>query len=102
MDDPAYLHNGGFMQVLKQDVIQAKGSVYINRNKNDFRSMPFSQIRFSNPDVLWFELYENKEKIGYTAVKVEPMNVRKCNLTKEKSIELQMLSGQNVLIVFSV
>ena len=90
------------MQSLKQDVIQARGRVYINRNKNDFRSVSFSQIRFSHPNLLWFELYENKRKIAYTAVEVEPMTVRKCNLPKEKSIELQMLSGQNVLIVFSV
>ena len=52
------------MQSLKQDVIQARGRVYINRNKNDFRSVSFSQIRFSHPNLLWFELYENKKKIA--------------------------------------
>ena len=72
------------MQSLKQEVIQAKGSVYINKNKNDFRTMPFSQIRFTNPDLVWFELYENTEKIGYTAVKVEPMNVHNAIFQRKK------------------
>lgn len=96
-----YQHRyGGFMQITDK-VVQVNGSVYINRNREDFRSMPFSQIRFAEPDILWFEMYENQQRLVATAVEIMRMNIYKYNLPERKTIELQMINGQNVFIVFN-